>query len=148
MKPRRAAQAEYEKAVAQHKLDRKAWQLELAKWRLSKRLNANDVDGEDGDEEQKTGEFTPRPATEPQIGQKLGHVPTLDELHAKALTADPVVKPKRKVKAATPPAPAPKNKPEPEHYADSDVYAGEGEHLETAAELGYGLDKNQSTFGW
>jgi hypothetical protein len=60
------------------------------------------IDGEDSDEEQKPGEFTPRPADSPQIGQKLGHVPTLDELHAKALTADPVVKPKRAKAKAQP----------------------------------------------
>nr|MBP9892948.1 hypothetical protein [Planctomycetota bacterium] len=117
------------------------------------------IDGEDSDEEQKLGEFTPRPADQPQNGQKLGHVPTLDELHAKALTADPVVKPKRKAKAPAPvsqtpapapaPAPAPKNEPQPEYPRSTELTAAaDEEHLETAAELGYGLDKNQVTFDW
>jgi DNA polymerase III sliding clamp (beta) subunit (PCNA family) len=81
------AQAEYDKALEKHKQDLEAYKVELARWRLNNRRNATQVDGEDSDEEQKPGEFTPRPADSPQIGQKLGHVPTLDELHAKALTA-------------------------------------------------------------
>ncbi|MCC6149507.1 MAG: hypothetical protein IT461_04585 [Planctomycetes bacterium] len=139
------AKAEYDAALEKHKQDLEARKVELARWRLNNRRNAVLVDGEDSDEEQKPGEFTPRPADSPQIGQKLGHVPTLDELHAKALTADPVVKPKRaKAKATvatTPATPSPKNEPQP-WQPESE------EHLDSGAELGYGLDKNQVSFGW
>ena len=144
------AQAEYDKALEKHKQDLEAHKVELARWRLNNRRNATQIDGEDSDEEQKLGEFTPRPADQPQIGQKLGHVPTLDELHAKALTADPVVKPKRaKAKAQAPvattkatPAPsATKNEPQPWQPETE-------EHIESAQELGYGLVGTQVSFGW
>ena len=82
------AKAEYDAALEKYKQDLEAYKVELARWRLNNRRNATQIDGEDSDEEQKLGEFTPRPADSPQIGQKLGHVPTLDELHAKAFIAD------------------------------------------------------------
>ncbi len=142
------AQAEYDKALEKHKQDLEAYKVELARWRLNNRRNAVQIDGDNSDEEQKLGEFTPRPADQPQIGQKLGHVPTLDELHAKALTADPVVKPKRaKAKApvattqAAPALSASKNEPQPWQPETE-------ERLETAAELGYGVEKSQTHFGW
>ncbi|GIK53814.1 MAG: hypothetical protein BroJett014_27870 [Planctomycetota bacterium] len=138
-----AAQLEFEVLSKQYKQDLETYKVELAAWRLHKRLKCRS-DDEEAEDEQKPGEFTPRPADQPQIGQKLGHVPSLDELHALALTADPVVKTKRKVpstvrKAATP-APK-KHEPEPETET-----ATAEEHLETAAELGYTLDKNQRKF--
>lgn len=135
------AKAEYDAALEKHKQDLETWKVELARWRLNNRRNAALVDGEDSDEEQKFGEFTPRPADQPQIGQKLGHVPTLDELHARALTADPVVKPKKKPAAkAAAPAQAPVR-------TEAEPQAAE-EHIQTARELGYTVNKDQQQFGW
>ncbi len=167
------AQAEYDAALEKHKQDLETHKVELARWRLNNRRNAVLVDGEDSDEEQKLGEFTPRPADSPQIGQKLGHVPTLDELHAKALTADPVVKPRRAKapstgltagKAATPPAVAasaelksttavsPKRastEHNHEFQGTSKAQAAEQEAVqESPQSLGLTLNKNQWSFSW
>ncbi|CAG0952094.1 Beta sliding clamp [Planctomycetaceae bacterium] len=151
-----AAQAEYEQAVAQHKLDMEKYKLELAAWRLHKRQNVKLIDGEESDWEQDLGEFTPRPATEPAIGQKLAECPTLEELHAKALTADPVVKVKRAKPVKTAPttvqatpdfAKATSAKPVPQKPEPEPTEASE--QLETAADLGYSVNKDQQIlFGW
>lgn len=151
------AKAKHEEAMREYEKDLAAWRIELEQWRISKRY----VDTDDSFEEQKPGTFFPRPAHEPEIGVKLANVPTLAELKEQALTANVVEKPKAKALSASlkagkaPVAPAAvaaptltalsAGKPAPQPI---ESYSHEEEHLETAAELGYGLDKNQMTFGF
>ena len=150
------AKAQHEEAMREYEKKLAAWRIELEQWRISKRMRKDD---DDLFEEQKAGEFFPRPAHEPAIGFTLAPAPTLEQLKEQALAANVVEKPKAKALSASlkagkaPVAPVPvaapastalsagKSEPQPEFQP------GE-EHLETAAELGYGLDKNQVTFGW
>ncbi|MCC6150962.1 MAG: hypothetical protein IT461_11980, partial [Planctomycetes bacterium] len=152
------AKAQHEEAMREYEKKLAAWRIELEQWRISKRMRVTDDDG--CLEEQKAGEFFPRPAHEPAIGFTLAPAPTLEQLKEQALTANVVEKPKapskgpRAGKAKAPVAPAPVASPVPGEQAapaplsqPTGVYSEE-EHIETAAELGYGLDKNQMTFGF
>ena len=108
-----------------------------------------------------TGQFIQFAAHEPAIGFTLAPAPTLEQLKEQALAANVVEKPKAKAlsaslkagKAPVVPAPAStalsagKAAPAPT-LQPIESYSHEEEHLETAAQLGYGLDKNQVTFGW
>ena len=90
------AKAQHEEAMREHEKKLAAWRIEVEQWKISKRQSNN---ADDLLEEQKAGEFFPRPAHEPEIGVKLAHAPTLAELKEQALTVNAVEKPKAKAKA-------------------------------------------------
>lgn len=148
------AKAKHEEAMVEYEKEYAAWKLELAQWRISKRIYSEwpDNTNPDVEEECKDGQFPARPKGEPEIGAKLAEAPTLQQLKELALTANVVEKPKAKAKAkAAPVAPAPVAASVPVFASERCVLlppSGEEEHIETAAELGYGLDKNQMTFGF
>ena len=147
------AKAQHEEPMREYEKKLAAWRIELEQWRISKRMRVTDDDG--CLEEQKAGEFFPRPAHEPAIGFTLAPAPTLEQLKEQALAANVVEKPKAKAKAKAPVAPAPKASPELVERAAPkpamqpiESYSHEEKPIESAMELGYTVNNGQTQFGW
>lgn len=127
-----AAKAAHQKQLDEYNAQLRVYQSELTRWQCHKRISADTMN------EQKHGEFTPRPEGEPAIGTQLAPHPTMAELDRMARDAAPVkARKKQAAKPVTPavaPVPAAAWTPE----ANSDV--------ETADQLGYKVDKSQTLF--